>query len=323
MSAETPLSWGGKRYHSFNYHLQKTFGTKVFKVSLDAGFTCPNRDGTVGTGGCIFCSPRGSGDCAGPRELPLAEQFNLGRERISRKWPRAKYIAYFQAFTNTYAPVEVLREKYESVLHLPGVVGVSVGTRPDCLPPPVLDLLEEMHHRTYFWVELGLQTIHDRTAVLINRGYPYEVFLQAIAELKKRGLRTCVHIILGLPGESREDMLATGRELARLRPEGVKIHLLHLIEGTPLVKWYEEGRLRLLEMDEYVNLVVDILEMLPPETIIHRLTGDSPWDKLVGPLWSRKKFEILNAIERELEARNSWQGKKYPEITSIFSGGGS
>ncbi|MDA8234857.1 MAG: TIGR01212 family radical SAM protein [Clostridia bacterium] len=304
-----PLVWGEKRYHSWNYHLRERFGEKVMKVSLDAGFTCPNRDGTVGVGGCIFCSAKGSGDWAGPREMDLGSQFRVVKERMHKKWPVAKYIAYFQAFTNTYAPIEVLRERYEGALEEEGVVGLSIATRPDCLPDEVLDLLAELNQRTYLWVELGLQTIHDETGQLINRGYDYRCFLDGLARLRQRNIRTCVHIILGLPGETEEDMLATGRAVARLPIQGIKLHLLHLMKDTPMVELYEEGKMQFLTQEAYTRLVVDILEILPPEVVIHRLTGDSPWDLLIEPRWSLKKFEVLNGIDAELKRRQTWQGR--------------
>lgn len=304
-----PLLWGDKGYHSWNYHLREVFGEKVMKVSLDAGFTCPNRDGTVGVGGCVFCSAKGSGDWAGPREMDLGNQFRMVTERMHKKWPTAKYIAYFQAFTNTYAPVEVLRDRYEAALREEGVVGLSIATRPDCLPDEVLDLLADLNQRTYLWVELGLQTIHDETGQLINRGYDYQCFLDSLAKLRQRNIRTCVHIILGLPGETEEDTLATGRTVARLPIQGIKFHLLHLMKGTPMVKFYEEGKLQFLTQQAYTRLVVDILEILPPEVVIHRLTGDSPWDLLIEPRWSLKKFEVLNGIDAEFKRRQTWQGR--------------
>lgn len=304
------MFWDGKRYHSLNYHLRHRFGEKVFKVSLDAGLSCPNRDGTVGVGGCAFCSARGAGDFAGDKSLALVEQFQTVRDQMHQKWPRAKYIAYFQAFTNTYAPVGTLREMYESVLKEDGVVGLSIATRPDCLPPPVLDLLSELNERTYLWLELGLQTIHARTRRELNIGSDYEVFLAAVAELSRRDIATCAHIILGLPGESAADMLETAQAMAGLPIKGVKIHLLHLMRGTQLARRYKQTPFPFLTREEYVRLVADILEILPPAMVIHRLTGDSPRDTIIGPMWSLKKWEILNAIDDELSRRDTWQGKK-------------
>jgi hypothetical protein len=289
--------------------MRRAFGTKVFKVMLDAGFTCPNRDGSIATGGCTFCSARGSGDFAGSRRHDLITQFNEVRDRQHKKWPEAKYIGYFQAYTNTYAPLATLKEYYEVVLQQPGVVGLSIATRPDCLPDDVIEYLAELNQRTYLWLEMGLQTVHESTSQLINRAHDTDCYLEAVAKLRQHGIRVCTHIIHGLPGESHEMMLDTVRQVAAMDVQGIKIHLLHLMRKTPMVKQYEAGLLRFLEKDEYVKLIVDSLELLPPDMIVHRLTGDAPRDLLIGPMWSLKKWEVLNAIDAELEARNSWQGK--------------
>ncbi|MDD2233546.1 MAG: TIGR01212 family radical SAM protein [Desulfitobacteriaceae bacterium] len=299
-----------KHYNSFNQHLRAVFGEKVFKVPLDAGFTCPNRDGTLGWEGCIYCSARGSGDFAGEQKLSLPEQFEQSRKMMLKKWPKAKYIAYFQAYTNTYAPSGRLREIYGQVLNLPGVVGIAIATRPDCLPKDVLDYLEELNRITYLWVELGLQSIHQKSLDWIGRGHDYAAFCQALTELRNRDIKVCGHIILGLPGESKEDMLVTARAIAALPLQGIKLHLLHVLAGTPLAKIYRKNPFPLLTAEEYINIIVDILELLPAEMIIQRLTGDGPPDDLIGPLWSRKKWETLNAIDAELERRDSRQGKK-------------
>lgn len=299
-----------KRYYSFNQHLRERFGEKIFKVPLDAGFTCPNRDGLLGRGGCIYCSERGSGDFAGEQGLSIHEQFCEVKERMQNKWPRAKYLAYFQAFTNTYAPVERLREVYEASLREEGVVGISISTRPDCLPGDVLDYLDELNQRTYLWVELGLQSIHDRTMEWIGRGHDYAQFFQGLEQLRSRGIRVCAHIILGLPGESKKEMMETAQAVAKMPLQGVKIHLLHVLRGTPLAAIYEHQPFEFMTKEEYVSIVVDILEILPPEMIIHRLTGDGPPDNLIGPLWSRKKWEVLNGIDDELVRRDTWQGKR-------------
>ncbi|MCX7903597.1 MAG: TIGR01212 family radical SAM protein [Caloramator sp.] len=300
--------WGDKRYYSLNYFLRQKFGEKVFKISLDAGFTCPNRDGTAGYGGCIFCSARGSGDFAGTKEN-LVEQFHEVKEMMHKKWKEGKYIAYFQAYTNTYAPVEVLREKYEAVLNIDGVVGLAIATRPDCLPEDVLDLLDEINKKTYLWVELGLQTIHEDTAKLINRGYPLETYIKAVEELKKRNIDVVTHVILGLPGEDKKRILETVDFVAHTKTQGIKLHLLHLMKGTRLVELYKRGELRFLSMDEYVDLIVDCIERLPEDMVVHRLTGDSPRNLIIEPLWSLKKWEVLNAIDRRFEDRDTWQGK--------------
>jgi len=307
---ETPLLWGDKRFHTWNYEMRRQFGRKVFKVMLDAGFTCPNRDGTIAIGGCTFCSARGSGDFAGSRRDDLVTQFNTVRDRQHKKWPDALYIGYFQAYTNTYAPVHVLREYYETILALPGVVGLSIATRPDCLPDDVVDYLAELNERTYLWVEMGLQTIHESTSKLINRAHDTACYYDAVRRLRERGIRVCAHIIYGLPLETHEMMLETGRAVADMDVQGIKIHLLHLMKKTPMVKQWQAGLVRFLEMDEYVNLVVDTIEMLPPEMVVHRVTGDAPRELLIGPMWSLKKWEVLNAIDAELERRNTWQGKK-------------
>lgn len=306
-----PLTWDNKRYHSLNYHLRQKFGQKVFKLSLDAGFTCPNRDGTISREGCYFCSSRGSGDFAGERGKSITEQIEQIKKIMHKKWKEGLYIAYFQAFTNTYAPVDRLRRLYQTALSSPGVVGLAIATRPDCLPDEVLDLLQELNERTYLWVELGLQTIHERTARMVNLGYNYETFLKALEKLGQRGIETVAHIILGLPGEDYDDMLLTGKTVGKLPIKGLKIHLLHLMKETPLMRFYEEGRLKFLSREEYVNTVVDILEYIPPEVVIHRLTGDSPRHLLVGPRWSLNKWEVLNAIDDEFIRRNSWQGKRF------------
>jgi len=303
--------WGGKRYHAWSYHLKQLFGEKVFKVMLDAGFTCPNRDGKITTGGCTFCSTRGSGDFAGRRRDDLITQFHEVKARQHLKWPNAKYIGYFQAYTNTYAPVETLREYYETILQQEGVIGLSIATRPDCLPDDVVDLLAELNQKTYLWVELGLQSIHDETGKRINRGHDTACYYEGVEKLRKHNIRVCSHIIFGLPGETEKMMMDTVDAVAHMGVQGIKIHLLHLLKKTPLVKEYEAGLFQLMEKDDYVRLVVDALEILPPEMIIHRLTGDGPPDLLIGPMWSRKKWEVLNAIDWELERRDSWQGKRY------------
>ncbi|ERI08417.1 TIGR01212 family radical SAM protein [Aneurinibacillus aneurinilyticus] len=311
--ANAPLLWGDKRYHTWNYHLRQQFGEKVFKVMLDAGFTCPNRDGTITTGGCTFCSARGSGDFAGWRRDDLVTQFNEVKERQHKKWPDAKYIGYFQAYSNTYAPVDVLRDYYEIILQQENVVGLSIATRPDCLPDDVVELLAELNKKTYLWVELGLQTIHESTSQLINRAHDTACYYEGVEKLRKHGIRVCSHIIFGLPGETEEMMMETAQAVAHMDVQGIKIHLLHLLRKTPMVKQYEAGLLKFLEQDQYVRLIADALEILPPEMVVHRLTGDGPPDLLIGPMWSRKKWEVLNAIDAELKQRDTWQGKEYKQ----------
>jgi radical SAM protein (TIGR01212 family) len=306
-----PYKSENKRYHTWNYHLRNHFGHKVFKVALDGGFDCPNRDGTVAHGGCTFCSAAGSGDFAGNRADDLVTQFNEIREKMHHKWKDGKYVAYFQAFTNTHAPVEELREKYEAVLKLPGVVGLSIATRPDCLPDDVVEYLAELNERTYLWVELGLQTVHERTSLLINRAHDHQCYVDGVAKLRKHGIRVCSHIINGLPLETPDMMMETVREVAKLDVQGIKIHLLHLLKGTPMVKQYEKGLVEFLSFEEYVKLVCDQLEVIPPEMIVHRITGDGPIDLMVGPMWSVNKWSVLNAIDQELQRRQSYQGKYY------------
>ncbi|MCL2842204.1 MAG: TIGR01212 family radical SAM protein [Oscillospiraceae bacterium] len=301
----------GKRFRSFNHYLRTMFGEKVFKISLDGGFSCPNRDGTVAFGGCTFCSDVGSGDFVQRRAAPLSEQFALFKDKMHEKWARGKYIAYFQAFTNTHGPVSVLRERFERTLLEDHVVGLSIATRPDCLPDDVIAYLAELNQRTFLWVELGLQTIFDDTAQAFNRGYPFAAYLNAVEKLRKHRIRVCTHIINGLPEESREMMLETAQTVAKLDVQGIKIHSLHLLKNTPMVDLYESGALRFLERDEYVSIVCDQLEILPPDMIIHRLTGDGSRDKMIGPQWSIKKWETLNAIDWMLEERDTWQGKYY------------
>lgn len=300
-----------KRYHTWNYYLRNTFGEKIFKVSINAGFTCPNIDGKVAYGGCTYCSKEGSGDFAGNPKDDLIKQFKEIKEMMLKKWPSAKYIGYFQAYTNTYAPLEVLNEKYETILEQDDVVGLSISTRPDCLEDDVVEYLSELNKRTNLWVELGLQTIHDPTSKIINRGHDYKTFVEGVKKLKAKNIKTVVHIINGLPGEDYNMMMETAKAVADLNVHGVKIHLLHVIKGTPMAKMLEKNMMTLMTQEDYVNLVCDQLEILPPEMVIHRLTGDGKKEDLVGPLWSLKKWEVLNAIDDTLKSRDSYQGIKY------------
>jgi radical SAM protein (TIGR01212 family) len=297
-----------KPYRSFSAHLKQRFGGRVHKISVDAGFSCPNRGATRDRPGCLFCDPQGSGAVGIDRGFPVAEQIERGKEIMTRKYKAGQFLAYFQPFSNTYAPVARLRALYDQALGVEGVVGLAVGTRPDCVPEEVLDLLGEYHRRTYFWLELGLQSRHDRTLDFLRRGHDYACFTKAYAAARARGLRVCVHIILGLPGESRDDMLATADAMARLRIDGIKLHLLHILRGTPLGNLYQQGGIAVLEQEEYVSLVADVIERLPASTLIHRLTGDGPRETLLAPLWSLNKWEVLNAIEQELLRRGTCQG---------------
>lgn len=300
-----------KAFRLYSTYLKQRFGGRVHKISVDAGFGCPNRDGGRETHGCLFCDPGGSGSTGIVRGEPISGQLEAAKELMRRKYRAKWFIAYFQPFSNTYAPVEHLRSCYDQALAVEDVIGLSVGTRPDCLSPEILDLLEEYHRKTYFWLELGLQSIHDKTLNYLQRGHDYACFLENYLAAKERGIQVCVHLILGLPGETREDILATAEEMARLKVDGVKIHLLHVLEGTPLGELYKQGQVPILEMQEYVELAVDFIERLPPETLIQRLTGDGPRDILLAPLWSMNKWEVLNAIDAELERRGSLQGDKY------------
>ncbi len=297
-----------KRYRLFSDHLKKRFGGRVHKISVDAGFTCPNREGGRERPGCLFCDPSGSGAVGIERSESVAAQIERGKEVMTRKYKAKQFIAYFQPFSNTNAPLPHLRQLYDEALSVDKVVGMAVGTRPDCLEEPVLDLLAEYHRRTYFWLEIGLQSVHDSTLTWLRRGHDYQTFLTAYDAARQRGLQVCVHVILGLPGESREMMLATADELARLQLPGVKLHLLHILKGTPLGEMYAAGGMEVLSQEAYVDLVVDVLERLPTQTLIHRLTGDGPRDLLLAPLWSLNKWEVLNAIDAELGRRNSSQG---------------
>ncbi|MGI5902082.1 MAG: TIGR01212 family radical SAM protein [Desulfitobacteriia bacterium] len=298
-----------KRYYSFNQHLRKVFGEKVIKVALDAGLSCPNRDGTITHGGCIFCSPRGSGDFAGRRDSSIPEQFAEVRQRTLKKWPQAKYLGYFQSFSGTYGPAEYLKGLYEQALQQEDVVGLSISTRPDCLNPEILKVLEELNNKTYLWVELGLQSIHSQTLAWLNRGHDFNCFKQALQSLRERNIRVCAHIIMGLPCESRSQMLETAFQVGKLPIQGIKIHSLYVLEGTPLAEIYRREQFQLLELKEYIRLVADILEFLPPDLIIHRLMGDGPSKQVLAPAWTRQKWKVLNGIDREMSKRNSYQGK--------------
>lgn len=287
-------------YLSFNKYLKDKFGQKVYKISLDGGFTCPNRDGKTGTRGCIFCSKGGSGDFAESREMSITEQIENGKKRVEKKIKSGKYIAYFQAFTNTYAPVEMLRQKYEEAINHPDIVALSIATRPDCLGDDVLRLLDEMNKIKPVFVELGLQTIHQKSAKYIRRGYDLSVYDKAVRDLKKIGVNVVVHVILGLPNESENDMLETVKYVCESGANGIKLQLLHVIDGTDLAKDYEKGLFKTLEFDEYVNLIVKCVKIIPKDIVIHRLTGDGAKKDLIAPLWSADKKRVLNAINKAL-----------------------
>ena len=301
-----------KRYYTYDYYLRRRFGAKVAKIPLDIGLTCPNIDGRCGVGGCIYCSGRGSGDFAESPLLPIEEQYRLTREKLSSKWSTERCIAYFQAHTNTYAPLEFLKDSFERALLLDGVVGINIATRADCLERDVCEYLADLAERTVLTVELGLQSSSDKTAEIINRGHTYADFLDGYRRLREASdkIELCVHIIFGLPGESREDMMKTVRDVAALAPDQVKIHLLHVLKNTEMARIYERGEYTPLKKDEYVALVADAIELLPPDTVVARLTGDGMADDLLAPDWSRKKVAVINDIDKLLYSRSSWQGRR-------------
>lgn len=299
-----------KPYRSLNAYYRNIFGRKAAKISLNGGFTCPNRDGTCGKQGCLFCSAGGSGDFAENAALSISEQIARGKAQTAGKWKNPAYIAYFQAFTNTYAPVEELRQKYEEALSCPGIEGLSIATRADCLPEEVLDLLAELNGRTRLWVELGLQTADEASAERIRRGYPLAVFEQAVHALAERHLSVVVHVILGLPGETRETVLSTIDCVNRLPVQGVKLQLLHVLADSDLAELYEAGQYIPLEQEEYISLVADCIAHLREDIVIHRLTGDGDKKNLLAPLWSLRKREVLNGIHRYLKEHQIRQGMK-------------
>jgi len=304
-----PYTDSNKRYHTYSYFLQQRFGGKVSSISLNAGMSCPNLDGTKGTGGCTYCAPDGSGTFAGDAALSISAQFAQVAARIGSKWDTPRHIAYFQARTNTYAPAVKLRALYEQALSCPGVVGLAIATRPDCLPDEVCALLRELAQRTYLVVELGLQTVHDDTGRRINRCHSYADFLRGYEKLRRNGVLVGVHLINGLPGESKEQMLESAQAIAALDLHLVKLHLLHLLENTPMAQQWRQGEFELLTREAYVQVVCDQLEYFPAQFVLGRLTGDGAPQQLIGPMWSRKKLCVLNEIDKELVRRNSWQGK--------------
>lgn len=292
-------------YYSLNRYLKDTFGEKVYKIAIDGGFTCPNRDGTLDTRGCIFCSGTGSGEFAGKRTDSVTSQIEKGKERLRGKIKNGKYIAYFQAFTNTYAPVPRLRAVFEEAIQHPDIVALSVATRPDCLPEEVVLLLQELNRKKPVWVELGLQTIHEKSAEYIRRGYGLPVYDAAVKKLKKIGVQVIVHVILGLPGESEEDMKATVSYVGKSGADGIKLQLLHVIRGTDLEKDYRMGKFNTLEMDAYVRLVADCIALLPKNMVIHRMTGDGDKKTLIAPEWSRDKKRVLNALNEAIRQKDN------------------
>lgn len=308
MGVDFPYTLDNKRYHTLYYYNRMYFGGRVYKAALDAGMTCPNRDGTLATGGCIYCD---SGSRYFSGEGSILRQLTAERQRIQGKSPGAKLIAYFQAGSNTYCQPERLEELLQTAVDFPDVVGISVATRADCLGEGHLELLEAFHERTALTVELGLQTVHDRTAELIRRGHGFDTFLRGYEALRQRGIRTCVHLINGLPGESPADMLESARVVGRLRPGGVKLHLMHVIRGTELAELWQQGTYMPMEKEAYVDVIVEQLRLFPPETVIERLTGDGDRRTLLSPLWSRDKRSVLGAIDKRMAQMDVWQGDSF------------
>ena len=298
-----------KRYNDLNSYFRSIFGCRVQKITIDAGLSCPNRDGKISTGGCIYCNTRGSGTGAHAKGHSVTDQILAGKKALSRRYKAKKFIAYFQSFTNTYAPLDRLKSLYEEAMSIEGVVGLSIGTRPDCVDEPVLKLIESYAKTHLIWIEYGLQSIHDRSLDLINRGHDFQCFKDAVDATLNRGIKICAHVILGLPEEKRSHMIETATTIAKMGIDGVKIHLLYVIKGTRLEKLYRQGSYKCLEQQQYVDLVCDFLERIPGDMVIQRLTGDPHPEELVAPQWSIKKAQTLSLIKETLEKRDSWQGK--------------
>ena len=297
------------RYNDLNTYFRRIFGCRVQKITIDAGFSCPNRDGAISTGGCIYCNIRGSGTGAYAKGLSVTQQLIQGKKALSKRYKAKKFIAYFQAFSNTYAPVGKLKSLYDEALEVDDVVGLSIGTRPDCVNEPVLELLQGYVKNYLVWIEYGLQSVHDSTLVYINRGHDFTCFKNAVDATKNRGIKICAHVILGLPNEEKSHMLETAKTVADMGIDGIKLHLLYVVKGTKLAKLYDAGRYGCLEQQEYVDLVCDFMERIPKDMVIQRLTGDPHPEELVAPMWSLKKTETLALIRDTMEKRDSWQGK--------------
>lgn len=302
------MRWFDKRYRTFNYEMRERFGEKMFKLSLDGGFTCPNRDGKISRRGCLFCSEKGSGEHAGDRSDSISKQIESQIELLSEKWTNGKYIAYFQNFTNTYSQIDDLKAKYESAIKREDVLGLAIGTRADCLEDEVIELLSSISSRKHLWVEIGLQTVHDRSAAFLRRGYDFDVFLDSLERLRSKNINVVAHLILGIPGESKADMIETVKTVSKLDIQGVKLHLLHVVSDCDLNEYYEKQGFEIFEKDNYISTVCDCIELLNPQITIHRLTGDGSKDTLVAPRWSLDKRSVLNGIDRELKERDSYQG---------------
>lgn len=316
---DAPRLWGDKRYHSLDYEIKQRFQEKLYRLSLNGGMTCPNRDGSLGRDGCIFCSRGGSGDFAESSALSIAGQIEAGKEKVAKKFKGRGYIAYFQAYTNTYAPVSYLRRIFTEAIEHPDIRALSIATRPDCLGKDVLDLLAELNQKKPVWVELGLQTIHEATAAFIRRGYDLSVFEQAVKELRSRKLDVIVHVILFLPGETRDDMLKTIRHLNGMDIQGIKLQLLHILKDTDLASYHETHPFHVPELPEYLSVLGDCISNLRPDVTVHRLTGDGPKSLLIAPLWTGGKRHVLNQIQAYLKRQNIWQGRSYENGRTIYS----
>ncbi|MBA3038031.1 MAG: TIGR01212 family radical SAM protein [Desulfobacterium sp.] len=301
------------RYYDLNSYFRNIFGCRVQKITVDAGLNCPNRDGTISTGGCIYCNARGSGTGSHEKNLSITQQLTAGKTALSKRYKADKFIAYFQSYSNTYASYEKLKSLYDEALSVENIVGLSIGTRPDCVNKSVLKLLENYTKDYLIWIEYGLQSANDETLLLINRGHDFNCFENAINLTKDRGIKICAHVILGLPEEYKTQMLKTAKALAKLKIDGIKLHLLYVVKGTKMEDLYLSGNYRCLGQDEYAQLICDFLELLPEDMVIQRLTGDPHRDELVAPLWSLEKQKTIALIKTTLENRNSWQGKFYPD----------
>lgn len=306
--------WNDKRYHTLDFELKKIFGEKSIKLSIDGNFTCPNRDGKIGEKGCIFCSERGSGDFNSGSFKSIKDQINEQKTFMSKKWVSNTYIAYFQNFTNTYDSVENLRIKYNQALDNPNIKGIAIATRPDCINKEIVTVLDEINKNTFLWIELGLQTVNEKSASFLRRGYELPQFEKAISLLKEKNIRVVVHLIFGIPGESYEQMLHSVKYISKLRLWGIKLHMLYIIKNTDLANYYSSHPFKIMSEQEYINLVCDSLELLSPDTIIHRVTGDGKKSDLIEPVWSLNKLKVLSNIDKELKNRGSYQGKHFEEI---------
>lgn len=309
--SHSPVYWGDKRYHSLDYHFKNLFGEKVYRLSLNGGMTCPNRDGHISTGGCIFCSAGGSGDFAASSSLSITKQIEEAKLLVAGKTKCTKYIAYFQAYTNTYAPVDYLRKIFTEAIVHPDIAALSIATRCDCLSDEILDLLKELNQIKPVWVELGLQTIHAKTLEFIRSGFTLKQFDTAVHSLHAHNIEIITHLILGLPGENKDDMLASLAHVSQLPVSGLKLQLLHILQGTALASYYEANPFEIFSLEEYCDFIVDCIELLPPEIVLHRITGDGPRELLIAPLWSTDKKRVLNTIMKRLKERDTWQGKYF------------